>query len=268
MDRLTWRDGRAGTQRIAPVGSHASAVLPARVPEFPVHVYRPAGRGPVPQSSGPGCHRRLRDVPRERAGAVRAGVRPQDRALVRPQRVRGPGLQLQGLPGFHFYPTYGYVELLPSEIEGCQRVVASSFNRLGTQFVRYDTGDLAVNPVGSCATNNFPRASAIVGRSQETFLDTSGRRRSLFGYAFGDLDHGAFWDQIRDIQFVQDKAGFLLVRMVTNPNAERKQIQRTFEQRIPMAKLEFEYVSVIERSPSGKRRYFVDGLRADVTGQH
>jgi phenylacetate-CoA ligase len=37
--------------------------------------------------------------------------------------------------GFHFYPTYGQVELLASEIEGCQRVVASSFNRIGTQFV-------------------------------------------------------------------------------------------------------------------------------------
>lgn len=170
--------------------------------------------------------------------------------------------------GFHFYPTYGRVELLPSEIEGCHRVVGSSFNRLGTQFVRYDTGDLAVDPAGSCATNNFPRASAIVGRSQETFLDTTGRRRSLFGYAFGDLDHGAFWDQIRDIQFVQDKPGVLLVRMVTNPNAERDQIERTFEHRIPMAKLEFEYVSVIERSPSGKRKYFVDGLRADATEQH
>ena len=167
--------------------------------------------------------------------------------------------------GFHFYPTYGYVELLPSEIEGCRRVIASSFNRIGTQFVRYDTGDLAVDPAGSCANDNFPRASAIVGRSQETFVDNSGRRRSLFGYAFGDLDHDAFYDQIRDIQFVQDKAGFLRVRIVTNPGAERDQIQRTFERRIPMASLEFEYVSVIERSPSGKRRYFVDGLHADVT---
>ncbi len=169
--------------------------------------------------------------------------------------------------GFHFYPTYGHVELLPSEIEGCQRVVASSFNRIGTQFVRYDTGDLAVDPAGSCVSDNFPRASAIVGRSQETFVDSSGRRRSLFGYAFGDLDHGAFWDQIRDIQFVQDKPGFLRVRIVTNPTAERDQIQQTFEQRIPMAKLEFEYVSAIERSPSGKRRYFVDRMGADATGQ-
>ena len=115
----------------------------------------------------------------------------------------------------------------------------------------------------SCASDNFPRASAIVGRAQETFVDSSGRRRSLFGYAFGDLDHGAFYDQIRDIQFVQDRAGFLRVRIVTNPGADKDQIQRTFEQRVPMAKLEFEYVSAIERSPSGKRRYFVDGLQAD-----
>jgi phenylacetate-coenzyme A ligase PaaK-like adenylate-forming protein len=168
--------------------------------------------------------------------------------------------------GFHFYPTYGYVELLPSEVEGCRRVVASSFNRIGTQFVRYDTGDLALDQAGSCATDNFPRASAIVGRSQETFVDNSGRRRSLFGYAFGDLDHDAFYDQIRDIQFVQDKVGSLRIRIVTNPGAERDQIQRIFERRIPMASLQFEYVSVIERSPSGKRRYFVDGLHAGATG--
>ena len=169
--------------------------------------------------------------------------------------------------GFHFYPTYGHVELLASEIEGCRGIIASSFNHIGTQFVRYDTGDLALDPVGSCAADNFPRASAIVGRSQETFVDNSGRRRSLFGYAFGDLDHDAFYDQIRDIQFVQDKAGFLRVRMVTNPGAERDQIQRIFERRIPMASLQFEYVSVIERSPSGKRSYFVDGLNGEVTRQ-
>ena len=169
--------------------------------------------------------------------------------------------------GFHFYPTYGCVELLSSEIEGCRRVIASSFNRIGTQFVRYDTGDLAVDPVGSCANDNFPRASAIVGRSQEAFIDSSGRRRSLFGYAFGDLDHGAFYDQIRDIQFVQDKAGSLRVRIVLNLGAEKDQIQRTFEQRIPMAQLEFEYVSVIERRPNGKRRYFVDTVNTDAAGQ-
>lgn len=164
--------------------------------------------------------------------------------------------------GFHFYPTYGHVELLPSEVEGCRRVIGTSFNRMGTQFVRYDTEDLAVDPAGSCANDHFPRVSAIVGRTQETFVDNAGRRRSLFGYAFGDLDVDAFWDQIRDLQFVQYKEGFLLMRVVTNPGASREQIQKTFERRFPMATLDFEYVSAIERSPSGKRRYFVD-----ATGQ-
>jgi phenylacetate-CoA ligase len=168
--------------------------------------------------------------------------------------------------GFHFYPTYGRVELLGSETEGCRRVVASSFNRIGTQFVRYDTGDLAVDTADRCAADSFPRASAILGRSQETFLDSSGRRRSLYGYAFGDLDHDAFYDQIRDIQFVQDKAGFLRVRIVTNPGAEKDHIQRTFERHIPVANLEFEYVPAIERSPSGKRRYFVDASHSDASG--
>jgi phenylacetate-CoA ligase len=169
--------------------------------------------------------------------------------------------------GFHFYPTYGHAELLPSEVEGCRRVVASSFNRMGTQFVRYDTGDLAVDPVGTCGNDNYPRVSAIVGRAQETFIDSSGRRRSLFGYAFGDLDVDAFWDQIRDIQFVQDTAGLLLVRVVPNPGADQEQIQKTFVRRFPMAQLAFEYVSAIERSPSGKRRYLVDRLSGGADGQ-
>jgi phenylacetate-coenzyme A ligase PaaK-like adenylate-forming protein len=82
--------------------------------------------------------------------------------------------------GFHFYPTYGKVEFLPSDMEGCQRLVATSFNRIGTQFVRYDTGDLAIPASGPCAADNFPRVGAIAGRSQETFVDVSGQRRSLF----------------------------------------------------------------------------------------
>jgi phenylacetate-CoA ligase len=162
--------------------------------------------------------------------------------------------------GFHFYPTYGHVELLASGTEGCRRIVASSFNRIGTQFVRYDTGDLAVPPSGNCTADHFPRAGDIVGRSQETFIDGAGRRRALGPYVFGI--HGRFWDQIRDLQVVQDRPGLLRVRLVARPAADKALIQRTLKRRMPMADLEFEYVPVIERSPSGKRRYFADGVSA------
>jgi phenylacetate-CoA ligase len=165
--------------------------------------------------------------------------------------------------GFHFYPTYGQLELLPSETQGCFRVVASSFNPIGTQFVRYDTGDLALEPSRSCTGDHFPRVGAIVGRSQETFVDDSGRRRSLFDYAFSDLDHSAFWDQIRDVQFVQDRPGLLRVRLVANAGARKHQIQRAFERNMPLTSLEFEFVPAIERGPGGKRRYFVNALAND-----
>ncbi len=158
---------------------------------------------------------------------------------------------------FHFYPTYGQVELLDSETEGCRRIVASSFNRIGTQFVRYDTGDLAVPPAGICTIDHFPRVGAIVGRSQETFIDSAGRRRSLGPYVFGI--HGSFWDQIRDLQIVQDRPGLLRVRVVANAGASRDLIQHVLEQRMPMVQLTFDYVSFIERSPSGKRSYVARG---------
>jgi phenylacetate-CoA ligase len=162
--------------------------------------------------------------------------------------------------GFHFYPTYGHVELVASETEGCRRIVASSFNRIGTQFARYDTGDLALASTRTCTSNHFPRAGVILGRSQEIFVDNAGRRRALGPYVFGI--HGSFWDQIRDLQVVQDRLGLLRVRLVAKPGADKALIQKTLEQRIPMARLDFEYVPVIERSPSGKRRYFVDALQA------
>ena len=169
--------------------------------------------------------------------------------------------------GFHFYPTYGHLEFLPAETEDCLRVIASSFNRIGTQFVRYDTGDLAVAPTGSCTANNFSRADAIVGRVGETFVDSSGRRRSLFGYIFGD-EKSVLWDQIRDLQVVQEKAGRLRIRLVVKPGTDRDQIEQIYERRMPMASLEFEYVPSIERSPNGKRRYFVDAMDEDTSSSY
>jgi phenylacetate-coenzyme A ligase PaaK-like adenylate-forming protein len=168
--------------------------------------------------------------------------------------ARSSHIYCRGCSGFHFYPPTVYVEFLASETDRLRRIVASSFNRIGTQFVRYDTGDLAVPAVGGC-TNNFLRTGAIAGRSQETFIDGSGRSRALGPYVFGI--HGSFWDHIRDLQFVQDRPGFLLVRVVTNPRADRHQIEKTLEERLPMVKLEFEYVPLIERNPNGKRRYFI-----------
>lgn len=158
--------------------------------------------------------------------------------------------------GFHFFPTYGNVELLASNEsndESLLRIVASSFNRIGTQFVRYDTGDLAEPPVGVCP-DKFPRVGDIVGRSQETFVDSAGLRRALGPYIFGI--HGPFWDKIRDLQFVQEHAGQMRVRLVADANADRTMIQEVLEQRLSMVRLDFDYVAQLGRLSNGKRTYF------------
>jgi hypothetical protein len=159
--------------------------------------------------------------------------------------------------GFHFYPTYGNVDLPPADTDGLVRIVASSFNRVGTQFVRYDTGDLAFPSTGSCPENHFPRVESIVGRSQETFVDLAGRRRSLGCFVFGI--HGPFWDQIRDLQFFQDQPGVLGARIVTKTGADPHSIQQTLAGRMPMVEMKCEFVPNIERSSNGKRQYFLTG---------
>jgi phenylacetate-CoA ligase len=164
--------------------------------------------------------------------------------------------------GFHFYPTYGYAHFAPSGVPGLHKIVASSFNRIGTQFVRYDTGDLAQTATADCKSDAFPRVGAIVGRSQEIFTDDAGRRRALGPYIFGI--HGGFWDEIYDVQFVQERQGTLLVQLVARPGGRRSLIEDTLTERIPMARLEFRYVASIERNSNGKRKYFVDHLNGCV----
>jgi hypothetical protein len=70
--------------------------------------------------------------------------------------------------------------------------------------------------------------------------------------------HGRFWDQIRDLQFIQDRAGGWRVRLVAVPGADRDQIQRILAQRLAMVGLEFDYVPRIERNANRKRKYFID----------
>jgi phenylacetate-CoA ligase len=167
--------------------------------------------------------------------------------------------------GFHFYPTYGQVELVPTKFDRMQRIIATSFNRIGTQFCRYDTGDLAIPAPPTSCVDQFPRVSAIAGRLQESFIDSAGRKRGLGPYLFGI--HGPFWDDVRDVQFVQDRAGHLQVRLVTTARADRSRLEYILKKRLTMVRLDFDYVSEIKRNANGKRRYFIDASQADLIAQ-
>lgn len=159
--------------------------------------------------------------------------------------------------GFHFYPTYGAVEMQPSDTEHVWRIVASSFNRIGTQFVRYDTGDMATSISGKCLAMNYPRVGKILGRAAETFVDRYGRKRAVLAYVPGC--EGGFWNGIRDMQFLQANAGQLKIKLVVEGDSYMETIESTFLRTMPMVDLEFEYVAEIARRANGKRQYVIGG---------
>lgn len=158
--------------------------------------------------------------------------------------------------GFHFYPTYGYTELIPDDF-GRHRIVATSFNLIGTRFVRYDTGDLAEVGHNEC-TDPFLRVDAIEGREQEFFIDQDGQHRAFGPYLFGI--HNDFWDRIVSIQFLQKQAGFLDVRIVLSNDIHRHWLESYLRERFAICSLRIEYVDKIETTTAGKHRYFISQI--------
>jgi len=162
----------------------------------------------------------------------------------------------RGCEGFHFYPTYGYTEFIPTD-DGYHRIVSTSFNMIGTKFVRYDTGDLARLGSTQC-TEPFYRVDAIEGREQEFFLDRNEQRRGFGPYLFGI--HNEFWDHISAIQFIQQRPGHLLVKITTKPDADRPWLEDYLRQRFAVCDLHFQYVDRIKRTTTGKHRYYISLL--------
>jgi phenylacetate-CoA ligase len=155
--------------------------------------------------------------------------------------------------GFHFYPTYGFTELVPIENGRC-RIVATSFNLVGTQFVRYDTGDLAV-PQNRTCEQPFLSVAAIEGREQEYFLDSESQWRAFGPYLFGI--HNEFWDRISAIQFQQKQIGWLDVSIVMKDSSHRIWLEDYLRKRFEVCELRFEYVNGIPTTAAGKHRYYV-----------
>lgn len=159
--------------------------------------------------------------------------------------------------GFHFFPTYGYTEFIPSE-DGRHKIVATSFNAIGTQFVRYDTGDRAIMGVGVCPAPYVTRVNTIEGREQESFLDNQGVRRAFGPYLFGI--HDEFWDRVSAVQFVQRIPGKLDVNLVVRSATHRHWLEAYLRSRFQVCQLEFSYVTQIPRTTGGKHRYYISAL--------
>ena len=156
--------------------------------------------------------------------------------------------------GFHFYPTYGLVDF--RWVSGnVYEILASSYNLIGTRFIRYKTEDLAVINETRCGCCNFTRVDSILGRQQDFFVDRQGNRHAFGPYLFGI--HNQFWHNVGDVQFIQKTPGHMKVLIVPNGRTAKGWVENFLTSRFSVVDLKFDYVEEIGKTERGKHKYFV-----------
>lgn len=158
---------------------------------------------------------------------------------------------------YFFYPTYGGVEFIPTNNDNIYQIIATSTNTIGTVFKRYDTKDLCViEEKEESSKSNFISVDEIIGRVQEFYYDKDGTLNAFGPLLFGI--HNEFWTYFDRIQFIQNKIGVLEVLIL---NLKNKKLYEVLNERfLNKTDLVFFNVSQIERTHSGKHRYFIQNL--------
>ncbi|MFC1782572.1 hypothetical protein ACFL02_03180 [Planctomycetota bacterium] len=159
--------------------------------------------------------------------------------------------------GFHFYPTYGLAEFEPNN-NGTKSIIATSYNILGTRFIRYNTGDLVKLDSITCKSCLFPRVASIIGREQETIIDKYRQSHAFGPLLFGI--HGNFWKIITDVQFIQDSPGIVMIMLVGVRDKNKSWIEKYLKNRFALMECKFFYVDKISKTKRGKHKYFINKM--------
>lgn len=176
---------------------------------------------------------------------------------------------VSGIPdGQHrmlFEPSYGYVEFLDEALKPVNtvgetaQVVSTGFHNYYMPFIRYQTADYV--RVDTCPPIGFTHvAKEIIGRAQDFVYDRDGNRLPF------TCSDEVFWDVdgVLAYQYLQYEYGKLLIHLEVNDVFESKSmqyIQTEAEQLFSNCKVEVSLVDRIERTASGKFRYFVQAIK-------
>ncbi|MEZ4601741.1 MAG: hypothetical protein R2940_18275 [Syntrophotaleaceae bacterium] len=119
----------------------------------------------------------------------------------------------------HFYPQYGYTELIPSGVFDEQgrelfEIVATGFNNPVMPLIRYRTGDYAIPAANqSCRCGrNYLLIDEVVGRQQEFIVDAHGSLISATSLVFGQ--HYPAFGGLESIKIHQKRPGEMDVVLV------------------------------------------------------
>ncbi|MGQ0776142.1 MAG: phenylacetate--CoA ligase family protein [Pseudonocardiales bacterium] len=125
--------------------------------------------------------------------------------------------------GYHVFPDYGIVELLPVEgftghrDAGQREIVGTPLHNWGFPLFRYQTGDrVGPAPAGLCPCGrSFPRLGSIDGRSEDMFTASDGRPIPVPSAILDDLTG------LLEAQVLQRAPGRFEIRMVPGVGFDR-----------------------------------------------
>lgn len=156
--------------------------------------------------------------------------------------------------GYHVFPDYGIVELLPlAGHAGSAEIVGTALHNWGFPLLRYRTGDaVGPTPTEPCSCGRaFPRLCMVDGRAEDSFVAADGRLIPLPSIVLDDLDG------LVEAQIAQLARGRFEIRMVPAPgcdvDAAKSQTLRNVERLIGSGQhVTFRTLERIPRSASGK----------------
>jgi len=171
---------------------------------------------------------------------------------------------------YHLSPEYGLVELidgnrnLTDKNDKIAEIVATGFNNFIVPFIRYRTGDLGILSNQECPCGRkYLSLKGIEGREQEFLITKEGNLMSL-GPALWSI-HDNYWSNIKQIQFIQEKPGILIIKIVKEQSHSKEEISeyilKLFKARFrELFKLKLDFVSHIPRSKRGKHSFLIQRL--------
>lgn len=162
---------------------------------------------------------------------------------------------------YHVNPEFGVVEILrdgaPVQPGELGEIVATGFINPVMPFIRYATGDLAVQAEGTCSCGRaFPMVARIVGRADDVLVTPEGRRVGRLDPIFKAVS------TIVETRIVQDRADHVRVETVTHgplsADEERTLLRELRDRLGPAMRIDVVRVPRLERTAGGKLRSVVN----------
>lgn len=158
--------------------------------------------------------------------------------------------------GYHQFPDYGIIELVPVEGRTDRwEIVGTPLHNWGFPLFRYRTGDeVGPSPTAPCACGRaFPLLGRIDGRVEDTFTAANGQQLPLPATVVDDLVG------LREVQVAQLSPGHFEFRLVPTADSDIAAAQRQALKNVdkyfgPRQTVTFRIMDHIPREASGKLR--------------